>query len=184
MTDPESIDAPTAAPLDAAATEIDVELNAEFAAFYQENTKSLVAFLLVQGANLIDATDIVQDTMTAAYRRWRSIEHHRAWAYRVTSRALIRRISTIHEDPVAEPSQPSPLLRDTDIDHWEQHQDIARVISRLPPRQRQIMAWTLFGYTPTEIAGELNITPEAVRSTLLKARRALRTHLAGKEGNR
>jgi len=44
------------------------------------------------------------------------------------------------------------------------------------------MAWTYDGATPSEIATELQITPEAVRSNLKKARTALRNHLPEKGG--
>ena len=39
------------------------------------------------------------------------------------------------------------------------------------------MAWTLDGYTPAQIANELGITAEAVRSSLKKARRTLAAYL-------
>jgi DNA-directed RNA polymerase specialized sigma24 family protein len=39
------------------------------------------------------------------------------------------------------------------------------------------MAWTYDGAPTTEIADVLKITPEAVRSSLEKARTALRTYL-------
>ncbi|MFF4902852.1 sigma factor-like helix-turn-helix DNA-binding protein [Streptomyces sp. NPDC001068] len=41
-----------------------------------------------------------------------------------------------------------------------------------PARQRQVLAWTLSEFTPAEIAEQLNMTPEAVRASLKKARRA------------
>jgi len=39
------------------------------------------------------------------------------------------------------------------------------------------MAWTYDGATPSEIAAALQITPEAVRSNLKKARTALKNYL-------
>jgi RNA polymerase sigma-70 factor (ECF subfamily) len=182
MSESDPTDGPIMAQPDTDALSVDTDLNTAFEAFYRKNTKPLVAFLLLQGASLVDATDIVQDTMTAAYRRWPSITHPRAWAYRVASRALVRLVSSIREDHVIEPPQPNPLLRDTNIEQWEQHQDIIGILGHLPPRQRQVMAWTLSSYTPSEIANELNMTPEAVRSTLLKARQALRILLQTKSG--
>ncbi|GGR46147.1 sigma factor-like helix-turn-helix DNA-binding protein [Streptomyces netropsis] len=47
----------------------------------------------------------------------------------------------------------------------------------LPYRQRQILAWTLSGYTPSEIAQQLELTPEAVRASLKKARRTLAEYI-------
>jgi RNA polymerase sigma factor (sigma-70 family) len=156
------------------------DLDTEFRVFYRKTTKQLVAFLILQGAPLHDAAVIAQDTMTLAYRRWDTIDHPRAWSYRVASRALVRKLSTVHEEPVAEPL--NPLLRATEVEHWEQHQDVARMLARLPGRQRQVMAWTLSEYTPAEIATELRMTPEAVRASLYQARRTLRAYLAGEEG--
>ena len=40
------------------------------------------------------------------------------------------------------------------------------------------MAWTCDGYTPSETAAELNISAEAVRTNLMRARRTLAAHLA------
>jgi DNA-directed RNA polymerase specialized sigma24 family protein len=44
------------------------------------------------------------------------------------------------------------------------------------------MAWSLDGYTPAEIATELQITAEAVRASLMKARRALAEYLSTTQG--
>ncbi|HEX8864295.1 MAG TPA: sigma-70 family RNA polymerase sigma factor, partial [Lentzea sp.] len=76
------------------------------------------------------------------------------------------------EDPVADPPEPPPPLCG-DIENWEQQQDLLTALKVLPPRQQQVMAWTLSGFRPAEIADELGITAEAVRSSLMKARQAL-----------
>ncbi|MEU4344397.1 sigma factor-like helix-turn-helix DNA-binding protein [Nocardia sp. NPDC023852] len=71
---------------------------------------------------------------------------------------------------------------DLEIAAWEQRHDILRVLRELPPRQRQVMAWTLADYTPTEIASILPpLTPEAVRSSLRRARRNLAIRLKASE---
>ncbi|MFG2074585.1 sigma-70 family RNA polymerase sigma factor, partial [Nonomuraea maritima] len=54
--------------------------------------------------------------------------------------------------------------------------DLLQILTSLPIRQRQILAWTFAGYTPSEIADQLQMTPEAVRSSLKKARRAASRH--------
>ncbi|WP_409494714.1 RNA polymerase sigma factor [Amycolatopsis sp. cmx-11-12] len=157
-----------------------VLIDIEFGAFYRETVKGLVGFLVLQGALLSDAADIAQDTMGEAYRLWDTISHPRAWSYRVASRSLIRRLATV-EQPNEETPEPSPLLRNSSFEGWEQSQDAIRLLQLLPPRQRQVMAWTLYGYTPTEIAHEICIEPTAVRSNLKKARRALARHLRDQE---
>lgn len=149
---------------------------AEFSDFYRGFLPVLVAFLRWQGVPLIDAADVAQETMIQAYRRWATINDPRAWARRVGTRTWVRRIAEVVEDPVPEmPERTTALLRITDVAAWEQHHDVLRMLDRLPARQRQVLAWTVDGYTPAEIAAELQMTPEAVRASLLKARRALAT---------
>jgi RNA polymerase sigma factor (sigma-70 family) len=149
-----------------------------FSEFYRQFVPSLVAFLMWQGASLPDAADVAQETMIQAYRHWSMIDHPQAWVRRVASRMLTRRAATIAE-PVEQIGQRTALLpAPTNVTMWEQRHDVLRALSRLPSRQRQVMAWTLDGYRPSEIAEELRITPEAVRSNLKKARRALTAYLA------
>lgn len=151
---------------------------AAFSSFYRQFVPTLVGFLVWQGARLPDATDIAQDTMIKAYQRWSEIRQPESWARRVASRAWIRRIASATEDPIDDPPEHSSLLPSPpSAEEWEQRHEVLRLLDRLPPRQRQVLAWTLNDYTPAEIAGELGITPETVRANLMKARRALAKHL-------
>ena len=116
--------------------------------------------------------------MIRAYDRWASIQRPAAWARIVASRELVRCRASIREEPSEEATECALILRpSTDIAEWEARHDILQVIRLLPPRQRQVIAWTLDGYTPAEIAEELKITPEAVRSNLMKARRTVSERL-------
>lgn len=156
-----------------------------FSAFYRRFVPTLVAFLVWQGGRLPDAADITQETMIKAYQRWSEIRHPESWARRVASRELVRRTASVEEDLVNDPSEHSSLLPTlTSVEAWEQRHEVLRLLDRLPPRQRQVLAWTLDGYTPAEIADELKITPEAVRANLMKARRALAEHLGTTEDER
>jgi DNA-directed RNA polymerase specialized sigma24 family protein len=47
-----------------------------------------------------------------------------------------------------------------------------------------VMAWKLAGYTPAELATELQITSDAVRASLMKARKTLAQHLGITEDQR
>lgn len=151
----------------------------DFTQFYREATKPLVAFLILQGATVTEAVDIAQDTMTKAFHRWHTINYPHAWTRRVASRAFIRLRVDHPETPVDPPPQ-SPLLHGGDIEGWELHDDLVRALAQLPSRQRQVMAWTLAGHTPGEIADELNISPATVRQHLYLARQTLSTSLARK----
>lgn len=151
---------------------------AAFSAFYREFTPTLVAWLIWQGARLPVAADVAQETMIKAYQNWSTINQPAAWARRVASRALASHIARIEEDPVDDVGEHSALLPSlTNVAEWEQRHEVLQRLDLLPFRQRQVMAWTLDGYTPAEIAVELRITAEAVRSSLKKARRTLAAYL-------
>jgi RNA polymerase sigma factor (sigma-70 family) len=82
------------------------------------------------------------------------------------------------EDAGCEITEGTLLLpASVDAANWEEHHEILRLLNMLPPRQRQVVAWTFDGYSPAEIANELRITPEAVRASLFKARRTLAEHI-------
>ncbi|WBB80732.1 RNA polymerase sigma factor [Micromonospora sp. WMMD882] len=150
---------------------------AEFSAFYRDQVGRLVAFLVWQGASVADAAEVAQETMRRAFERWDAIHAPGPWTRRVASREYARRMATLVELPTDDLADRTPLLRApaSEIADWEARQEELRLLGRLPARQRQVMAWTLEGYQPTEIAAQLRMTPEAVRSSLRKARRALGT---------
>jgi RNA polymerase sigma factor (sigma-70 family) len=156
---------------------------AEFTAFYRAQTSALVRFLVWMGAQLPDATDLAQDTMIAAFNSWQTIEHPMAWIRRVASRKFGRRLAGTKE-PVDQVDGRPLLPARSDLTDWEQHHEIRRLLALLPPRQRQVMAWTYDGYQPHEIATELGITAEAVRSSLRLARRTLAQQLPAEDDPR
>ncbi|WP_327188290.1 RNA polymerase sigma factor [Streptomyces sp. NBC_01334] len=153
-----------------------------FSAFYRTAVGPLVGFLVNQGASVHIAADIAQDTMAAAYQRWEDIEHPRAWAHTVASRALVRKIASAEEQPVEQVPEPTSLLAHPDaIAEWETRHDLLPVLRSLPPRQRQVLAWALAGFTPAEIAQHLGMTDDAVRASLYKARRTVAEFLKERE---
>jgi RNA polymerase sigma-70 factor (ECF subfamily) len=156
---------------------------AAFTVFYRAETSGLVRFLVWMGARLPDAADLAQDTMIEAFRQWQTIKHPRTWTRRVASRKYARRLAST-EQPV-DHVDGSPLLpANRDLTDWEQHYQIRRLLAVLPPRQRQVMAWTYDGYEPHEIAAELEITAEAVRSSLKLARHKLAQQLPSEDDPR
>ncbi|SHN03666.1 RNA polymerase sigma factor [Streptomyces yunnanensis] len=158
------------------------EADAEFSAFYRKTIRSLVAFLINQGAAIHVAADIAQDTMTTAYRRWGDLRTPKAWAYKAASRAMIRKIAAVEEDPVGDVPEPTSLLARPDaIAEWEARHDMLPLLRSLPPRQRQVLAWTMAGFTPGDIADELGLPADTVRANLMKARRAAVAYLGTRE---
>jgi RNA polymerase sigma-70 factor (ECF subfamily) len=156
---------------------------AEFTAFYRTQTSALVRFLVWMGARLPDAADLAQDTMIEAFNGWQTIKHPRAWIRRVASRKYVRCLAGT-EEPMDEVDGRPLLPARCDLTDWEQHHEIRRLLALLPPRQRQVLAWTYDGYKPNEIAEELGITAEAVRSSLRLARRELAQQLPAEDDQR
>ncbi|MFH9821356.1 RNA polymerase sigma factor [Streptomyces sp. NPDC017230] len=153
-----------------------------FSAFYRATVRSLVGFLVNQGAGVHVAADIAQDTMLFAYERWDTIDHPRAWAHTVASRALLRRLASCEEQPVEQLPEPTSLLADPDaIKAWEDRHDLLPLLHSLPPRQRQVLAWALSGFTPGGIAEQLGMSGDAVRASLYKARRAVAEAIKARE---
>ncbi|MFE6977248.1 RNA polymerase sigma factor [Streptomyces sp. NPDC057682] len=156
--------------------------DAAFSAFYRATVRALVGFLVNQGASVHVAADIAQDTMLSAYERWHTIDHPRAWVHTIASRALVRRIASCDEQPVEQVPEPTSLLADPDaITAWEARHDLLPVLRSLPPRQRQVLAWALSGFTPGDIAEQLGMNDDAVRASLYKARRAVAEAIKARE---
>ena len=135
---------------------------------------TLTVFLIWLGARPADAVEIAQDTMIQIFQRWDEISAPRAWARTVASRAYGRRMAALREDPTDDPAASVPVASGSSgIDTLVNAHEVVALFAQLPPRQRQVMAWTFDGYTPTEIAAELGMSAEAVRSSLHKARATL-----------
>ncbi|MGQ4465260.1 RNA polymerase sigma factor [Streptomyces violaceoruber] len=153
-----------------------------FSAFYRATVRSLVGFLVNQGASVHVAADIAQDTMLSAYQRWDTIDQPRAWVHTVASRALLRRLASCEEQPVEQVPEPTSLLADPDaVEAWEARYDLLPLLHSLPARQRQVLAWALSGFTPGDIADQLAMNDDAVRASLYKARRTVAEAIKARE---
>ncbi|MFE2961176.1 RNA polymerase sigma factor [Nocardia tengchongensis] len=149
-----------------------------FRIFYDQTAPQLMTFLRGHGASRPDAEDIIADTAILTWLRWDSIEDHRRWAYRVVSRAWIKRCKPGAEVCCAD-IDPGVMVTNS-ADEWVYEDDLLRLVDRLPPRQREVMLWKSAGFTPTEIAEELHLTAANVRANLMKARRSLYELLYGR----
>jgi RNA polymerase sigma factor (sigma-70 family) len=149
----------------------------EFACFYREHVRRLVAYLLYQGAPAHLAAELAQEAMITAWRRWDTIASPKAYVYAVAYKAFVRHAVDVAEQPVAEVPEPTVIMpHPEEAEAWLQKQQVIDVLRALPPRQRQVLALTIDGWPPAEIAGLLGIDPSAVRSNLMKARRNAAEH--------
>ncbi|MCX5122020.1 sigma-70 family RNA polymerase sigma factor [Micromonospora sp. NBC_00362] len=157
----------------------------EFSDFYREFFTHLTSWLILHGwMSAADAYDVAQDTMRLAYERWPTIEHPKAWARRTASRLCVERLARGEMLPVEDIEDRIPRKGDTcAIAMSDTLQDFLAALQQLPPRQRQLLLWAYEEYEPTEIAAELKMTPEAVRSSLWKARRNLAKIMHGQDSD-
>jgi WhiB family transcriptional regulator, redox-sensing transcriptional regulator len=149
---------------------LSIKAVADFEACYKAEFNRLVIFLLRQGIPHHDAMDAAQTAFTEALRQWEHIWAPRAWLRRVA----IRSVKHLPEFPVEDVSmRDQPLLPDG-IEVKEQTRHVLKALAKLPPQQRTVMAWTLDGFSPAEIAAEVGCTPEAARQNLHRARETLK----------
>lgn len=153
----------------------DAILKSEFSQFYREFTPNLVAFLVRNGAQTADAADLAQETLIDAFRSWKEISTPDRWCFRVAFRKFLRMKATHREEPSSDRVDVgTTLLGAAALGAVGELDDLQRLLNQLPPRQRQVLACTMFGFSHYEIAASLVVSQEAVRANLMKARRSLK----------
>lgn len=147
---------------------------AEFSLFYTGQMPSLVAHLIYQGVPVRLAADLAQDAMTEAFRQWDDLDYPRAWIRTVAARTWHKRRADLdHEVLHSDVPAPMPLLTDAQAETIAQRHSVLLTLNDLPLAQREVMAWTVDGYQPTEIAAILGKPPATIRSLLRQARQRL-----------
>lgn len=150
----------------------------EFSDFYRTEIARLIVFVMTLGADSDSACDIAQESMIAVWRMWDEIiTSPKAYSRVVASRAWVRvlrkpEVAALteehdHQDQTA--IEPLQFLISKD-----EYIAVLKGLQQLPFRQRQVMAYTYDWFEPEDIAEILQIKPEAVRSSLYKARKTLR----------
>lgn len=149
--------------------------NVAFAEFFRAEHKKLIRFVMAIGAGGDEAAEIAQATFFKAFEGWDAIRVPRAWIRRVAANELTAaRQAARRESPQATlPDAPVPVSTALAVEMTEEAGQVLAALRALPPRQRQVMAWIIDGFGPTEIARELGISPESARQSYAKARKNL-----------
>lgn len=148
----------------------------DFDAFFRADFPPLVAFLCKAGFEAELARDIAVEAMLHALEEWPTPEDPRAWVRRVAGRLLDDARSDWTR--MADPQDDEKLAALVD-----QHAGLIDLLASLPGQQRMVLAWSLDGFTPTQIAKALRIAPATVRSNLRHVRERLRRHRAAPPGD-
>lgn len=155
--------------LEAESLRRDLTVLEEFEAFYRAEFRRLVGFVIKHGFSEHDAMDAAQEAFIQAFQQWRQIREPRAWVRKVVMRCLAQSRDVLIGDM---PDQPDPLGL-TSIEIAEQTPHLIKLLRRLQPQQRAVVAWKLDGFTAVETGQALGMSPENVRKTLQRARVAL-----------
>ena len=160
---------------------------AGFDDFFRFNYRDLVRWVRVaSSADQAMAEDVAQETMLIVYRHWRDIDQPRQYAFkvagRVASKAVRRELALRGLGENLEPGEVSSTgIPDLAV----VRHDIDQMLRSLPLRQRQVafLHWGL-GYSTTEAAAILDVSPSSVRSHLHEARHRLQRALKSDLGTR
>ena len=150
----------------------------DFETFFRFRYAGLVRFLVIsEGAGIEDAEDAVEEAMSDAYSEWQKIENPDAWVRRVARNRLFalrqreRRGQQLAGLAFLTERMPAEVWERFGLRH-EAH-EVVELLSRLPPAQREIMAFKVDDFTPAEIAELIGKNPQTVRSNLRAARQDL-----------
>lgn len=151
------------------------ELN--FSSCYKRELPSLIWFVMSLGADAHRAADVAQSAFAEALGSWDRIQHPTGWLRRVAGRIYYR--SMVPQETPVEivPDQQSSLSAASEVELHDEARRVLAALADLPPKQRQVMAWSIDGFSPGEIARELDVDPAAVRQNLAKARKSLKQAL-------
>jgi RNA polymerase sigma factor (sigma-70 family) len=158
---------------------------AEIGPFYEREMPRLVLFVTISaGLDVHAAADVAQTAFEKALPRWPTLRNPRAWLYRVAHHEALARCEAVRREvPVdAVPDRPDQLSADLAAELLAEQRQVLTHLRGLPPKQRQVMTWTLAGFGDAEIAGALGLSTDAVKQSRYYARRNLakRLGLAGR----
>jgi RNA polymerase sigma factor (sigma-70 family) len=149
----------------------------DFSACYARELSSLVWFVMSLGAEAHRAADVAQSAFAEAFAVWDRIQHPTAWLRRVAGRLYYRHLITQETSVEDVPDRQGPLSAASVVELHDEARRVLAALADLPPKQRQVMAWTIDGFSPAEIARELDVDPATVRQSLAKARKNLKQQL-------
>jgi RNA polymerase sigma factor (sigma-70 family) len=162
----------------------DTACGMDFVGGYAKELSSLVWFVMSLGASVHEAADVAQSAFVEAFPGWDSIRHPRAWLRQVAGRIYYRRLGRTETPVEVIPDRQGPVSAATATEMRDEARAVLAALADLPPKQRQVMAWHVDGFSPAEIASALDVDPAAVRQNLAKARRNLKKQLGIAEAPR
>jgi RNA polymerase sigma-70 factor (ECF subfamily) len=139
----------------------------------------------------MEAEDIAQEAFVRIWKqapRWRTGEaRFDTWLHRVVLNLCYDRLRKHREDPVDDiPDQVDPVaLPDVRLEDRSRDERVRKALAALPARQREALVLNYYQeLSNIEAAALMGITVDALESLLTRARRNLRTLLAGSDSGK
>jgi RNA polymerase sigma-70 factor (ECF subfamily) len=158
---------------------------ADIGAFYEREMPRLVLFVKSLSSTLDGhaAADVAQTAFERALPRWPALRHPKAWLYKVAQHEAIARCEAMGREMPAEtiPDQPDHMSAALAAELRAEQRDVLGYLQVLAPKQRQVMLWTLAGFSDAEIAEALDLSTDAVKSNRRYARRNLSKQLGRRD---
>lgn len=141
-----------------------------------------MGFLLRLGASPQDAGDGAGHAFIEVYVRWEQLRSPKEYLRRAATNELIKLATRPRTDldRVLRGCWAMEVVQD--VYQQSEVQMVLNAMSKLPERQRQVMAWYYDGYSAVEIAENLGMPVATVRSNLRHARETLRRLGVGEGG--
>lgn len=164
-----------------------------FETLYRKYRSAVVAHLMRFGFDRERALDLAQETFLRVYRNMENWRQEGPWSYLKTtaSRIALNEIRDAHaakraaaltaledlkQEPVATDPTPAEALESAD-DERQRQALLQDALARLPPRLRAPLLLRLNGASYKEIAAQLRLSLDAVKSRLHETKTRLRTSL-------
>ena len=152
-----------------------------FAALYAQIYQDLYRFALYTLKNSHDAEDVVSDTVADAFatvHKLRSADAFRSWIFKILSNKCRMKLKEYIHKTVELPDD----LASDGMGSLAEHVEVRRAFARLEPEERLIISMHLFGgYKSREIAAELRMNENTVRSKESRALKKLGLILGERE---
>jgi RNA polymerase sigma-70 factor (ECF subfamily) len=145
-----------------------------------------VQTVIYAGATETEADEAAAAAMEEVLRRWDQVSSPRAYARKAAVSHFLKEKERGNDRirhrlvGLAEARQDGAL--DSGLAVWEDGQWVEQLLSSLPAAQREVMAFIVDGFGPSEVAALLGKTPEAVRQNLKAARSRLTFMLLDQDG--
>ncbi|MFJ9121276.1 RNA polymerase sigma factor [Streptomyces sp. NPDC102394] len=153
----------------------------KYDAFFRSDFNNLIRHVILLGGTPEEAKDAAQAALIDLLQNWHTVQAPRPWCRKAAAHHFLR--SDIKENKAERLARADFLARRgsdpyslcSPHEEWEFVLDF--VENHLSGAQRQVMAWSIDGFGPQEIAKQLGVPPATVRSNLRHARKKLASAL-------